>query len=211
VSFSADARRVRDTGLPTGRRWTALRCAVSCYCPMGYRSTWAFLETTGDLRTDEGALLRALERLELSRSAWLAEERAFAARRREEKRLTHRRTPTAAELLLRRGHRWPGPEGHQAMFGAVAALWAAHTAVPASGRGAEDAELAELDAVVGDAVSGCLRAGGVLDGRGAWLLRRALPRLGATVVRCGRASRASVDFGHARRLAKVTELVLGDG
>ncbi|MCX4661740.1 hypothetical protein [Streptomyces uncialis] len=46
------------------------------------------------MRNDEGALLRALELLETSRTVWLAEPGSFAGRRRGEK-VMHRRTPVA--------------------------------------------------------------------------------------------------------------------
>ncbi|WP_052434397.1 hypothetical protein [Streptacidiphilus melanogenes] len=210
MSFSAEARRVRDPGLPLAWRHTALRCAVTCYRPMGYRATWAFLETAGDLRRDEGALLRALERLELSRAAWIAEDAVFAVLRREEKRGRHRRSPTAVQWLRHRGYRWPGPEGHEAMLGEVRRLWAAHAGPFPSMPAAEKADLVHLDATVAGCVSGYLGACGVLDAGRAVLLWGALPRLRETVARLGRESRRSEAYACFRRLGWMAELVLND-
>ncbi|MFD2356156.1 hypothetical protein ACFSTC_53115 [Nonomuraea ferruginea] len=85
MGFGTYARRVRDRDLPFGRRFRALRAAVSCYHPIGFNATWSYLTTAGNLRRDELALIRALDMLELSRNAWLAEIDAFADRRRLEK------------------------------------------------------------------------------------------------------------------------------
>lgn len=90
---------------------------------------WGWSSTVGDLKADEGALLRALEILETSRSAWLAEMEAFATRRRAEKK-QHRRSPTASDRLRLYSYRWPGPDGHQATLNAVEHLWAQHRAAP---------------------------------------------------------------------------------
>ncbi|WP_052442760.1 hypothetical protein [Streptacidiphilus neutrinimicus] len=210
MSFSADARRVRDPGLPLAWRHTALRCAVTCYRPMGYRATWAFLETAGDLRRDQDALLRALERLELSSAAWLAEEAAFAVLRREEKRGRHRRSPTAAQWLRHRGYRWPGPEGHAAMLGEVGRLWAPHAGPFPSVPAAEKADLVELDATVAGCVSSYLGAGGALDAGRAALLWRVLPRLRGTTARWGLEPQRAAAYACFRRLGWMAELMLND-
>ncbi|MFJ8657892.1 hypothetical protein [Streptomyces sp. NPDC093795] len=89
MSFGTYARRVRDERLPTARRYTALRCAVGQYCPLGFHATWTYLAMTAvpspDLRRDAAALLRALDTLEASRAVRRAEVASFAARRRVEK------------------------------------------------------------------------------------------------------------------------------
>ncbi|MFC8449790.1 hypothetical protein [Kitasatospora sp. NPDC057223] len=139
MSFSSQAGRVRDRDLPHGRRYSALRCAVGEYCPIGFDATWSYLETAGDLRADGAALLRALDMLELSRAAWIAGLDAFATRRRAEKR-QHRKTPSAEDLRRLYGCGWPGPEGHRVTVREVGLLWGAHTAaqlpeLPPTGHG----------------------------------------------------------------------------
>lgn len=70
MSFGTYARRVRDSGLPYGARYRALRCAATRYMPLGFHATWAFITgKAGNVRADEAALLRALEVLEDSRHA----------------------------------------------------------------------------------------------------------------------------------------------
>ncbi|AWS41653.1 hypothetical protein [Streptosporangium sp. 'caverna'] len=86
MSFGTYARRVRDQALPYGRRYTSLRCAVGHYKPLGFNATWNHITSrAGQVRTDEAALLRALDILETSREARLAEMAAFALRRKAER------------------------------------------------------------------------------------------------------------------------------
>jgi hypothetical protein len=160
VSFGTYARRVRDCGLPYGGRYRALRCAAGHYCPLGFNATWSYLSTVGDLRAEENALLRALDVLELSRAVWLAETRAFAARRRAEKR-QHRRPLAGAELRYLNGWRWPGPDGHHVMSREIGFLWGVHASapfpeVPAADKG----DLVYLDATIVGCISTYLHNGG---------------------------------------------------
>ncbi|WP_406512451.1 hypothetical protein OG851_21390 [Streptomyces sp. NBC_00161] len=122
MSFSVYARRVRDHTLPHAHRRSALRSAVVLFKPFGFRATWSYLGTVGDLDRDGDALPRALEKLESSRDAGIAERAAFAERRREEKRILHRQRPSAADTEFFRGPRWPGPDGHRAVVHEVARL-----------------------------------------------------------------------------------------
>lgn len=111
MSFSVYARRVRDRTLPHAHRRSALRSAVVLFKPFGFRATWSYLGTVGDLDRDGDALLRALEKLESSRDAGIAERAAFAERRREEKRILHRQRPSAADTEFFGGPVGPGPTG----------------------------------------------------------------------------------------------------
>lgn len=162
MSFGTYARRVRDRDLPHRLRYGALRCAVNRYGPVGFRATWSYLSTLGDLRSDEAALLRALDVLEVSRAAWLAETADFAARRRAEK-ARHRRSPTAADRLRHTGRRWPGPDQEVVTRYVVGFFWAEYVAVeyPETPAGLAE-ELAVLDAAIAGRVAAYL-SGGVVD------------------------------------------------
>jgi hypothetical protein len=162
MSFGTYARRVRDRDLPHRLRHAALRGAVNRYGPVGFRATWSYLSTLGDLRSDGAALLRALVVLEASRAAWLAETADFAARRRADK-ARHRRSPTAAERLRHTGLRWPGPDQDTVTRPAVGVIWAEYVAVeyPETPPGLAE-ELAVLDAAVAGRVAAYL-SGGVVD------------------------------------------------
>jgi hypothetical protein len=207
VSFGTYARRVRDRDLSYAMRYCALRCAVSRYCPIGFHATWSFLSTVGNLKRDEEALLRALDVLETSRRAWLAELDAFAARRRVEKQ-RHRRTPTAAEQRRLRGYRWPGPDGHAAVLHTVGPLWKKHLAslFPETPPGTE-AEFASFDATIGSFVSAYLDFGGELGPEEQDLLlaclREQTPNLGYP-------TGFWMAFDYFRRLRKIADLILSD-
>ncbi|RAY10660.1 hypothetical protein DPM19_34460 [Actinomadura craniellae] len=210
VSFGTYARRVRDRGLPYGQRYTALRCAVGHYCPIGFNATWSYLSTTGALRKDENALLRALDMLELSRTAWLTEMRAFADRRREEKRCP-RRTSSAAETRYLHGYRWPGPESHQATFHAVGLLWAEHAELPfPETPPADKGDLVYLDVTLAGCISTYIRNGGTAGPGHADILLSCLPELRRHLVRLGYPSPFSDAFTCFRRLLKMTELIVND-
>lgn len=97
MSFAVDARKVRDTDLPHGRRVAGLHACVQRYHPVGYRATLSFLEhQAGPYRTDEAALLRALDCLTDSRERWKAAVAEYASRRREAKS-RGQRTPRPAD------------------------------------------------------------------------------------------------------------------
>ena len=86
MSFAVNARKVRNAGLPHGRRVSGLRACVQRYHPLGYLATLSFLEhQAGPYRTDEAALLRALDCLTESRELWKAAVADYATDRREAK------------------------------------------------------------------------------------------------------------------------------
>lgn len=87
MSFGTYARKVRDPALPFRERVRALGGCVQLYGPLGYHATRSFLqEAVGPYRSDEQALLRALDLLVYSRTRWQADKRAYAERRRTAKR-----------------------------------------------------------------------------------------------------------------------------
>ncbi|MGV4982484.1 hypothetical protein ACVB8X_04675 [Streptomyces sp. NRAIS4] len=124
MGFGTYARRVRDERLPLPRRYTALRCAVGQYCPLGFNATWAYLAAMAcpspDLCRDPAAMIRALDTLEAGRAVRLAQVRAFAARRRVEK-AAGRRTPRSADTALLAGPYWPGASAPERL-GLIAAV-----------------------------------------------------------------------------------------
>ncbi|MET9728279.1 hypothetical protein [Streptomyces zaomyceticus] len=132
MSFGTYARRVRDVGAPAARRHTALRRAVSEYCPLGFHATWAYVSATAlpspDLRRDSTALLRALDILEASRAVRIAEGASSAARRRAEK-AAGLRTPRGAPVTRVWRPHWPTATGTApSRLGLVAAVADRHRA-----------------------------------------------------------------------------------
>ncbi|WP_433413105.1 N-acetyltransferase family protein [Microtetraspora malaysiensis] len=131
MSFGTYARRVRDRNLPYGARYSALRCAVERYMPLGFNATWAYITgRAGNVRTDEAALICALDVLEVSRKARQAELAEFACRRGADKKQRHSRTVMEEEIRYRYGCHWPGPDAHEATLRTVTALWDEHTRLP---------------------------------------------------------------------------------
>ncbi|MFC5185522.1 hypothetical protein [Actinomadura harenae] len=115
MSFGNFARKVRDPGLPLGRRVSALRSCVQLYRPIGFEATLSFLEAeAGPFNTDEDALLRALAVLEASRAAWNVEKQAYAADRRQAKRRGERRPRPGAPNPYVRKH-WYGAQREAAL------------------------------------------------------------------------------------------------
>jgi hypothetical protein len=91
VSFAVQARKVRDPALPHRWRVSALRSCVRRYRPLGFLATLSFLEhQAGPYRTDEAALLRALDCLTASRELWKAAVADYATARRVAKSLGQR-------------------------------------------------------------------------------------------------------------------------
>ncbi|GLX11540.1 hypothetical protein Misp03_84660 [Microbispora sp. NBRC 16548] len=180
ASHGIHARRVRDRTLPHRYRYVALRCAVGHHMPLGRRATWDFITSrVGDVRSDEGALVRALDILEVSRNARHAELAEFARRRSADKRERHSRTVMVEESRYRNGWRWPGPDAHEATLHTVTALWEEHTQVPFPDEVplADHGDLVELDSTVSGVIWTYLRRNGNLhpDHRG--LLRDRLAQL----------------------------------
>ncbi|MEY9904870.1 hypothetical protein ABIA35_001086 [Catenulispora sp. MAP12-49] len=210
MSFGTYARRARDGDLPYWARYCALRCAVGHYCPIGFHATWSYLSTVGDLKVDEGALLRALEILETSRGAWLAEMDAYAARRRAEKK-RHRRSPTMADRLRLYSYRWPGPDGHQATLNAVEHLWAQHRAAPFPETPAEfKGDLVYLDSTIAGCVSTYVGRGGMGAPGHRDILLACIPPLRLQLGRLGYPTDYYMAFGYFRRLGKLAQLVIND-
>ncbi|MEV6964503.1 hypothetical protein AB0M47_05255 [Hamadaea sp. NPDC051192] len=118
MSFGTHARKVADPSLPFGRRLKALGSCVQLYRPIGFHATFSYLKrVAGPIRRDEEALLRALDALSRSRSLWLADVEAYAARRRLAKRGGCRR-PGPNEPNPSRPGKWYG----DVRGGAVAAI-----------------------------------------------------------------------------------------
>jgi hypothetical protein len=116
VSFGTYARRVRDGSSPYGRRINALAGCVQLYRPLGYLATFGYLShVAGPFRSDEVALLRALDVLTRSRGLWLAEVAAYATRRREAKRLGWR-TPRSLDTNPSLPTCWYGDSRRAAIF-----------------------------------------------------------------------------------------------
>ncbi|MFI9102307.1 hypothetical protein ACIGXA_17460 [Streptomyces fildesensis] len=88
-SFATHRRRVHDEGLPARVRHTNLRSCLQTFAPYGFRATYHHLSWSAriprDPERDPGSLVRAVEELHLARQLWLADERAYASRRRLEK------------------------------------------------------------------------------------------------------------------------------
>ena len=96
MSFGANARKVRDARLPYGRRIVAFHACVERYRPIGFHHSLSFLEEiAGPYRTDENALLRALDALAASRAARKIIFCGYAEARKDAKQ---------------RGERWPHPD-----------------------------------------------------------------------------------------------------
>lgn len=211
MSFTVHARRVRDRTLPHAHRRSALRSAVVLFKPFGFQATWSYLGTVGDLDRDGDALLRALEKLEASRDAGIAERAAFAERRREEKRILHRQRPSAADAAFFRRPRWPGPDGHRAAVHEVARLWRAHAGPSPERPAAGAAEVGEAAGALGLVVCGhvCsyLASGGRLERRRLGLIAHCLPELRR---RTSRLHPHDAAHTHFSRLMRMAELILND-
>ena len=81
-----DARKVRNAGLPHGRRVSGLHSCVQRYHPLGFLATLSFLEQlAGPYRSDGTALLRAVDHLTESRELWKGAVADYAAHRRQAK------------------------------------------------------------------------------------------------------------------------------
>ncbi|NXY96546.1 hypothetical protein HYE82_19550 [Streptomyces sp. BR123] len=212
MSLNVHARRVRDPALPFGHRRSALRSTVVLYRPFGFSGTWSFLSRSGDLRRDGDALVRALEKLELSRAAALAERAEFAERRRAEKHLEHRRQPRATDIRCFLGPRWPGPDGHVAAAHEVARLWRERgrpgaTPLPGPGAGAAEGADPRAEEELCAYVAAYLEAGGYLEQARLELLAEGLRRLNLRIARLSRTGRDCVALVELRRMA---EVVLAD-
>ncbi|MFJ5216572.1 hypothetical protein ACIP98_17870 [Streptomyces sp. NPDC088354] len=90
AGFRSLARQVRDPRWSPTQRRTYLRRCLERFAPYGHRATWDHLCARAgfaphDREPDPARLLSALAELEEARAVWLAYEREFAARRKEEK------------------------------------------------------------------------------------------------------------------------------
>lgn len=124
MTYRTCVRRAQNPELPLGLRYVALRAAVEYQRRIGYHATWEFITGT-DAREavplDAAQLLEAIERMETSRNAWLAEMAAYGARRTALKR--DGVPADREESRYRKGRRWPGPDAHAATVIAVAWQW----------------------------------------------------------------------------------------
>jgi hypothetical protein len=110
VGWAATARRVRDSGLPMGRRVTALHSLVANHhAPLGFAGTRRRLRKLAGVglfrRWTQPRLLLALRALEESRSSHLEYLAVFAQRRRREKAVG-RRQPTKGDVAALRRPEW---------------------------------------------------------------------------------------------------------
>lgn len=99
AGFRSLAAQVRDPAEVIERRRTALRKCLEKFAPYGHRATWHHLCLRAgfgsqDRSPDPARLVAALEELEEARAVWLAYERQFAERRRQEKYAGIRRPTT---------------------------------------------------------------------------------------------------------------------
>ncbi|MFD1831596.1 MULTISPECIES: hypothetical protein [Streptomyces] len=90
AGFNALAEQVRDPGRDPSQRRQALRKCLERFAPYGHRATWHHLCARAGISPDDRfpdpeRLVAALEELEEAREVWLAYERDFARRRREQK------------------------------------------------------------------------------------------------------------------------------
>ncbi|MFJ9855087.1 hypothetical protein [Streptomyces sp. NPDC101150] len=88
-SFNTHRRRVFDESLPARIRHTNLRSCLVHFAPYGFRATYHHLCLSARIpkypERDPSSLLRAAEELQHARQLWLADERAYADRRRADK------------------------------------------------------------------------------------------------------------------------------
>ncbi|MET7365331.1 hypothetical protein ABZS61_05785 [Streptomyces sp. NPDC005566] len=115
MGFTNFARKVRDSSLPYGHRVVSLRSCVQLYRPIGFEATVSYLaHEAGPFRTDEDALLRALDMIGTSRAAWQLELRAYAEERAEAKR-RGLRTPGLRERNPNSPEYWYGARREAAL------------------------------------------------------------------------------------------------
>ncbi|NEA52775.1 hypothetical protein G3I60_00935 [Streptomyces sp. SID13666] len=109
-SFATHRRRVHDEGLSARVRHSHLRHCRQNFAPYGFRATYHHLSWSARIprepERDPGSLVRAVEELHLARQLWLADERAYASRRRHEKARGERRPVDAGSW--RGGRSRPG-------------------------------------------------------------------------------------------------------
>ncbi|MDE9365030.1 hypothetical protein PZ938_05370 [Luteipulveratus sp. YIM 133132] len=118
MGFAREARRVRDRSLPDGHRLQALGACVQMARPLGFHSTWSYLEARLGMRwRDAGFLLRAMDLIETERDAHLAVTTAYAGLRLRRKHAGLRR-PRIDEVTPTSPPRWHGDE----VVGAMHAL-----------------------------------------------------------------------------------------
>ncbi|GGT89286.1 hypothetical protein [Streptomyces violascens] len=113
--FATHRQRVHDGGLTARARHASLRTCAVMSAPYGFRATYHHLCRSAGvpavLESDPQSLVRAVEELYAARQLCLADEAAYAARRRGEKAAGRRGVPTDYD---RRGRRL-GPGGSLAL------------------------------------------------------------------------------------------------
>jgi hypothetical protein len=84
--FATHRQRVHDGGLTARARHASLRTCAVMFAPYGFRATYHHLCLSAGvpavLESDPQSLVRAVEELYAARQLWLADEAAYAARRR---------------------------------------------------------------------------------------------------------------------------------
>lgn len=124
MGFNNEVRKVRDASLPYGQRFRALASAVQLYRPIGYPTTWLYLEhrVGRSLRDDETAMVEAVELLVAARAIRNLRAAEVAARRRAAK-AEGRRSPGRVwhEDEAWANARWHGEEAAAARF--ALAVW----------------------------------------------------------------------------------------
>ncbi|GAB4056569.1 hypothetical protein [Catellatospora paridis] len=113
MSFTGEARLVRDTSRTPAEREAALLRCVRRYAPFGLMGTLGHLDRHADSVDPSTRLTNAVDLLEASRTAWLAELARFAASRKAAKAHGRRRA-TRAEVEAYATFGWPADESGQA-------------------------------------------------------------------------------------------------
>lgn len=110
MGFGREARRAGDAALPVGRRMRALGSCIEIARPLGYRTTFAYLEARVGLPSSDPRFVDpALALLLQERALRLRDEAAYAELRTARKR-EGRRTPSRREVRPGWPKRWHGDE-----------------------------------------------------------------------------------------------------
>lgn len=130
--------------MPLPRRVSALRSCVQLYRPIGFHNSLSFLEeVAGRYRTDEAALLRALDALTASRAQWQVVVGMYAQRRGLAKQRGER-SPRPDEFNPNRLDRWYGDARRAALHVMGKEQAELDRLAQAMGPGSVEAALSEL-------------------------------------------------------------------